>query len=391
MEQIVTKPHLVFVISEDWAFWTHRLNLAKAAIADGFNVTLVTRCDNHVDRIKAEGISVVPFKCGRRLTNPISLYWAIQELSSIFRHLRPDIVHNVTIKNVIIGSVAARLAGVKNVVNAVAGFGYLSNASGWKNRTMQAAVRFSLRIATARMNMPIIVQNVDDRQKLIDWNVATPPNVVLMRGAGIDVMQYKPSPPPVGIPVVLMACRMIWSKGVREFVEAAKLVKSRGIMASFVLAGRVDTDNPAHVPEQMLRLWHEQGDVEWLEHCEEMPRVYASSSIVCLPTFYGEGLPKVLLEAAACGKPLITTDTPGCRDICRDGVNGRLVPPRDVKALADAICELVLDSDFRHVLGCHGRAIVEAEFTAESIAAQTVALYRTLVPRIVPFPLKDAA
>jgi glycosyltransferase involved in cell wall biosynthesis len=207
--------------------------------------------------------------------------------------------------------------------------------------------------------------------------IVSPERVRLIRGSGVDIERFAPTPEPVGMPVVMLPSRMLWDKGVGEFVESAQLLKSRGVVARFVLVGDSDPENPAAISVAQLESWRDSGVVEWWGRCEDMPQVLAQASIVCLPS-YREGLPKALLEAAACSRPLVSCDVPGCREIVRHGENGLLVPLRDAMALAGAIEKLLGDPGLRAAMGKRGRSLVEAEFSESLVAAQTLAIYREM-------------
>ncbi|ODA29565.1 hypothetical protein A6X21_07755 [Planctopirus hydrillae] len=376
----VTQPHLVYLISEDWYFWSHRLHLARAAMAAGYRVSLVTRTSSYQKKIESEGIRVISFACPRRSIDPFSNLRIVSRLARILRELQPDLVHNVALKNVVLGTLAARLAGVPHVVNAFAGLGYVFAAKGWKAALGRTAIRTILRGCFMGLRAPVIVQNTDDERELVESGIVRQEDICLIRGAGVDIELFHPVPEPAQPSIVVMACRMLWSKGVQQFVDAAQLLRSKGCKSRFVLVGRTDTDNPDHVPESQLRAWQRDGVIEWWEHQSDMQTVFSQAQLVCLPSFYGEGLPKVLLEAAACGRAIITTDIRGCREICRPGINGWLIPIKESKALAEAIDVALSQPEVRQTYGQGGRRLVEEEFTSTLIAEQTIRLYQRLVP-----------
>jgi glycosyltransferase involved in cell wall biosynthesis len=225
----------------------------------------------------------------------------------------------------------------------------------------------------------LILQNPDDEALLVNSGLVAAKRVRLIRGSGVDIQRFAPTLEAPTTPVVMLPSRMLWDKGVGEFVEAAHLLRARGCTARFVLVGNGDPDNPASISEDQLKAWHDSGVVESWGHCSDMPATLAQAHIVCLPS-YREGLPKVLLEAAACGKPLIATDAPGCREIVRHGENGLLVPLRDAASLADAIERLLADANLRCTMGQKGRRMVELEFSEAKVAQQTLAVYRELCP-----------
>ncbi len=360
-------PKLTFLVTEDWYFISHRLPLAVAAKAAGFKVMVITRCGAKCEAIRAAGIEVVPFSMARRGLNPLRLAREILALTRHYRRLQPDLVHHVALRAVVVGGLAARLAGVEGVVSAIAGLGYAftGGRGGW----LAFVLRALLRVALSRGQ--VIVQNPDDAQAVQALGVAAE-RIRLVPGAGVDTERFYPQPEPAGMPVVMFASRLLWDKGVAEFVEAARRLRGR---ARFVLVGAPDAGNPASVPEDVLRQWTADGVVEWWGAREDMPETLAQATIVCLPS-YREGLPKVLLEAMACGRPVVTTDVPGCREAVHEENNGLLVPVKDVTALAAAIARLLDDPALRQKMGARGRERAVTEFGQERIIAATLAVYR---------------
>jgi glycosyltransferase involved in cell wall biosynthesis len=367
-------PHLLFLVTEDWYFCSHRLPLARAAIADGFRVTVVTRVARHGDEIRATGIELIPMDLRRRSMNPVEAARTIFELARIYRKVRPDIAHHVALKPVLYGSIAARLARVRAVVNAVAGMGYVFSSTDFKARLLRPAITAAFRALLNAKNSRLIVQNPDDRALLIARGIVDAERVRLIRGSGVDTTVFLPSPEPSGTPIVMLASRLLRDKGVLEFIEAAKKLSAEKVAARFVLVGTPDPENPASIsPAQLKDLI---GDVvEWWGVRDDMPRVLAEASVVCLPS-YREGLPKVLLEAAACGRPIVATDVPGCREVVIGGESGLLVPARDADALATAIKTLLGNPLMRAAMGARGRHLAEEEFSVERIAEETIHVYR---------------
>lgn len=363
-------PKLAFVVTEDWYFVSHRLPLALAARKAGFDVTVVTRCSGAHRAIEAAGVSVMPFVMHRHGLNPLTLLREALELAGIFRRLRPDIVHHVALRPVVVGGLAARLAGVPAVVSAVAGMGYVFTDT--RRVWLAAIMRRLLRFVLARGR--VIVQNPDDFAALAALTGA-PSRIRLIPGAGVDVETFSPAAPPAGPVCIVLAARMLWDKGVGEFVAAAEMLAGEGIEARFLLAGAPDPGNPAAVPEATLRSWHGRWGVEWIGHQADMVALYRSAHIACLPS-YREGLPKALLEAAACGLPIVTTDAPGCREVVRHEDNGLLVPAKDARALASAIGRLLDHPEERQKMGARGRTRVLEEFSQERIIEASLAVYR---------------
>jgi len=370
-----TSPKLLFVVTEDWYFVSHRLPLAVAAQKAGFGVAVATRVGKHAETIRAAGIRLIPFGLSRRRGNPLR---EVTALVRLYHRERPDIVHHVALKPVLYGALAARLAGVPHVVNAIAGLGWLFTSSGLAIRTIRPVI---CRLLVWLLGLPhsrTIVQNPDDFGLLIKMGVPED-RLRLIRGAGVDTEVFTPaleSPPePV---TVLFSARMLWAKGVGEFIEAARLLTQAGVKARFVLVGEPDANSPASVPMATLHAWHGQNGVEWWGHRDDMPAVFRTAHIACLPSCYREGLPKVLLEAAACGLPIVTTDAPGCREIMRDGDNGFLVPVRNAQALVLALRSLIDNAVLRAKMGRRAREIVLAEFSQERVIAETLAVYQEL-------------
>ncbi len=367
------RPKLIIFVSEDWYFWSHRLPLAIAGKAAGYEVVVITRFSSYEDAIRAHGFDLIPIRMTRRTTSLRRELSALREIVGIYRELRPDVVHHVAIKPVLYGSIAARFAGVSGVVNALTGLGWLFSDNRGMASAARALVSAALRVLLRRGE--VVVQNPDDLRVVVNFGIDERA-INVIKSAGVELDRFVPSDEPGGIPVVLLASRMLWSKGVQEFVDAARLLKRRGVRARFVLVGAPDDQNPSAVPEATLRDWNDSGVVEWWGRRNDMPQVFALANVVCLPSFYREGVPKVLIEAAACARPIVTTDTPGCREVVRERENGLLVPPRDVPALADAIDLLICSPDERRRMGACGRRIVEAEFSVESVVDSTLAVYR---------------
>lgn len=367
------KPKLLYVVTEDWYFCSHRLPLAIAAKDAGFDVAVATRVCDHGKLIEDAGLKLIPFEISRRGMNPLRELPTIVRLAAFYHREKPDLVHHVAMKPVLYGSIAAHLVGVRHVVNAVAGLGWLYTS----RRLTTRMVRFVMQqvLARALRASEIIVQNPDDRNQLRAVGLD---RLHLIHGAGVDTRVFAPVQRPLGQPCVVLASRMLWNKGVGEFVAAARALKMDGISARFVLVGGHDPGNPAAIPEEQLRAWRAEGVVEWWGHRSDMAEVLAQAHIACLPS-YREGLPKSLVEAAACGLPIVTTDAPGCREVVEDGVNGFLVPVKDSSALAEALRKLIADAGLRQRMGTASRAKVLAEFSQEKVIDQTLALYHELI------------
>lgn len=369
---------ILFFVTEDWYFCSHRLPLAVAASQKGYDVAVVTRVRNHGEIIKAAGIRLIPMELSRGGRNPLTEWLTIWRFYRICRREKPDLVHNVALKPVLYGSIAARLAGVPHIVNALAGLGHIF-ADEQRAGTLRRIVKWAFRGLLNTPGGKVIVQNPDDYRRLVTDGLLNPDRAVLILGSGVNLDDFKPSPEPPGTPVVVMASRLLWDKGAGEYAEAARLIKNQGIEARFLLAGEADNQNHSAIPETQINAWHQSGVLEWLGQRHDIAEIFRNSHIVCLPSYYGEGVPKVLLEAAAAGKPIVTTDMPGCREVVINGENGLLVPPKNAESLAAALTRLLLDPESRISMGKRGRLLAEEKFGLDSIIAQTLDVYSKLL------------
>ena len=370
---------IVYFVTEDWYFCSHRLSLAVAAKKVGYCVYVITRVTSHGDVIESAGLNLIPINLSRRGRNPFAEAMIVKQLIGIYKRIRPHIVHHVAMKPVIYGSIAARVAGVPAVVNAMAGLGYLFSSDSTMAHILRPVIKGLFRFLLKNERTTVILQNPDDVEVMCGSGAVNKENVRLILGSGVDTEEYRREPESGDVPIVLLASRLLWDKGVGEFVEAASVLKKEGVLARFVLAGEGDDENPGSISKTQLNTWQEQGDVECWGRRSDMPTVLAESHIVCLPSNYGEGVPKVLIEAAACGRPIVTTDTPGCREIVKDGVNGILVPIRDVAALVRAIRTLLDSPDLRSRMGHEGRQLVKRKFSIEIVLDETLAVYESMM------------
>ncbi len=370
------RPRVLIVVNDAAFFLSHRLALALGARDAGLDVHVATPGDAASPQIEAHGLPFHPIPLSRRGTSPVAELSTLAALIKLYRSVKPDLVHHVTAKAFLWGGLAARIARVPAVVHAVSGLGYIFIAKGAKARALRGALRIAYRTATAHPNCAVIFQNEDDRNAFAD--VIRTSHIVFIQGSGVDLKRFRVAPlPSDGIPVVLLPSRMLWDKGVGEFVDAARDLLRRGVVARFVLAGGLDPANPAAIASKQLTEWAQEGVVEWWGHREDMPDVLARATLVCLPS-YREGMPKALLEACALGRPIVTTDVPGCRDVLGGGTFGVLVPARNSGALADAIAQLL--SDPARLERMAGEAALRGlDFSVDGVVDRTVALYRALL------------
>jgi len=368
----------MFVVNVAWFFLSHRLALAKAAMAAGYSVHLVSDIEDEaeINEARQAGIEFHRIAMTRGGTNPLHDLQSLQTLKRIMKGLRPDIVHNVTAKPIFYGTQAARVSGVRGVVNSVSGFGYAyTSRSGLLLRgLLNAAYERSFRPA----NVTIIVQNSEDRAAVLRLCPAAEGRTRLIVGSGVDLTEFHVTPEPGGIPTVLLPGRLLREKGIYEFAAAAAELRRSGSAARFLLAGKLDPLNRGALTASQVQELCAVSGLEWLGECKDMARRMSDANIVCLPS-YREGAPKALVEACAAGRAVVTTDTPGCRQIVQAGENGLLVPPRDATALAAAMRLLIENPDLRRRMGQAGRMRAESEFGIERVVQRHLEIYRELL------------
>ncbi|QQZ37597.1 glycosyltransferase family 4 protein [Pseudomonas sp. SK2] len=370
-------PVLLIVVNEPSFFLSHRLPIAEEARMQGYQVHIATQSGAAVAEIEALGFRHHMLPLSRSGKNPLSEVRAVFALWCLCWRIRPSILHLVTIKPVLYGGVVARLSPVKGVLAAISGLGFVFMASGRKATILRQVISVFYRFALGKNNLKVVFQNPDDKEALKALGAITEEKSIIIRGSGVSLSQYKAHPEPMGIPVITLAARLLRDKGVVEFVEAARFLKQQGLSAKFQLIGEPDPGNPTSISLDQLQKWTEEGVVTYLGYQSDIATAFCNSHIVVLPS-YREGLPKVLVEAAACGRAVVTTDVPGCRDAVVPGITGLLVPVRDVYSLADAIKSLVDDPQRRIEMGVAGRAFAEHVFAIEGIVAQHLEIYRTL-------------
>ncbi len=372
-----TPLRIVLVVNEDWMFWSHRLALARAARAAGAEVTVATRVAAHGERIAREGFRVVPLVWRRGARNPFAEARAFVQLVGLYRRLAPDLVHHVGVKAAVYGGLAALGAGRPPQVHTLAGFGWVSTSSRARARVARALVHAVFRRVLSSPRSHLVVQNPDDQAEVLRGRLFAADRVHLIRGSGVDARHFVPAPEPPGPVTAVLASRLIRSKGVVELVEAARRLRARNAAVRVRLVGDPDPENPETISARELNAWADEGIVEWVPRVDDMLEVWRAAHVGVLPS-YREGMPRTLLEAAACGRALVATDVPGCREIVRDGDNGILVPLHDVPALADAIARLAGDEELRRRMGRRSRERVVADYSDEVIVAQMLSLYRSI-------------
>lgn len=372
---------ILFVGNTGWYLYNFRLPLARFLRERGIEVVMVSPKDPYVWRLEAEGFRWVHLKMNRRSVNPFREIVVVGRLIRIYRRERPAAVHHFTAKPVIYGTIAAKLSGVRAVVNALTGLGHIFMGTGWKARVLRPLIKRIYRSILTARRVRVVFQNPDDLQTFSNDGLVVPNRTILIRGSGVNIHRFAPRPgqpnvPPV--PIVLFAARVNGDKGVYEFVEAARRLREKGVEATFQLAGSPDPGNPTAVPAATLESWRTEGAVDLLGHVDGIEEIMSQASIVVLPTHGGEGVPRVLLEAASMGKPIVATDVPGCREAVVDGENGYLVTVKDVDSLANTIDRLLADSSLRQKMGTYGRAKMIEEFDDQDVAKRTALIYQSM-------------
>ncbi|OUL99431.1 glycosyltransferase family 4 protein [Variovorax sp. JS1663] len=366
---------LLFVVSEDWYFVSHRLHLALRALDAGYRVAVLCRLSVHRRRLEEAGIEVFEWSLERRSGALLREWRAVRELRDALRSFKPSIVHAVALKPVLYSALASIAQQPCGKVYALGGLGFVFASTRLLARVLRPLVMQALRLSFSGPSTRLIVQNPDDRALLLNARSIEAGKVRLIRGAGVDTGAFAPTPEHGGEALVMLPARLLWDKGVGEFVEAARILRRRGTRARFALVGDRDEHNPACVALEQLASWRAEGVVECWGRRDDMPAALAQADVVCLPS-RREGLPKALLEAASCAKPIVAFDVPGCREVVVHGGNGLLAPAGDVPALADALETLLMDVPLRRRMGTQGRLLVEQQFSQELVADQTMQVWR---------------
>lgn len=376
------RPRLLFVVNDANFFLSHRLPLALTARKEGYDVAVACPVSSGVIELAKLDVRHVPLPLPRGKIALLAEIRAFIGLWRILKRERPDLVHLITAKPVIYGGILTRWLKIRSVA-AVSGLGHVFVDMSLKNRLLRIAALLGYRWALRRQGLFPIFQNDENRKTLASFG-ATFEHPTLIRGSGADLARFDPAPSDNEIPRVVLPSRMILTKGIAEFVEAANLLLRQGIKAKFTLVGEPDPDNPASISTEQLEAWTSQGAVSWIGYRADIEAILQQSDLVALPSYYGEGLPKTLVDAAAAGRAVVTTDTAGCRDTVIPGQTALLCRPMDARDLAEKMRRLILNRDLRLALGAAGRRLAEREFGHERIVRQHLDLFR----RVLASPLK---
>lgn len=374
----------ILFANTDWYLYNFRLSTALRLKAGGHEVVMLSPPGSFGARFASHGLRWVTLPMERASLNPLREAATWWHLTRLLRRERPDLLHNFTVKCAVYGALAARAARVPAVVNAVAGMGYVFTSNGAKARALRPLVKLLLRMTLGHRRSLLILQNPDDEAAFSDARLIAPERVRMIRSSGVDTTRFCP-PDPITAPGrrlrVLLAARLLWEKGVQEFVDAAKHLQAQGREVEFVLAGTPDPGNPRSASQADAQGWHDAGLVTWLGHVDDMPSLLGKMHVMVLPSYYREGVPKSLIEAAACGLAIVTTDSPGCREVVTEhGRDGLRVPPRDALALAQRIVSLDDDRALLERLGQSARQRALSDFDERLVIQQTMDVYSELLP-----------
>jgi glycosyltransferase involved in cell wall biosynthesis len=378
MKKNKSKISILFLVNTPGAFMSHRLPLAIAAKAQGFDVHIVSGLGSEIEQIKKYGFTYHLLPLSRSGQNPFKEIITIFKLVAIFRKIKPDLVHLITLKPILYGAIAARITNIKAVVSAVAGLGTIFLGETVFARIRCWVIKNILILILSWTKSLVIFQNLDDQKSLLSPRAEKHLETRLIHGSGVDLKRYPFMPEPDDRIVVAMSSRLLKDKGVIEYIEAAKILNECGLNIEFHLIGDIDPDNPTSLSKMELEHLNQQDYINMLGYRTDIAERYAASNIICLPS-YREGFPKSLIEAAACGRAVVTTDVPGCRDAIIENKTGLLVPPRNATALADAIKKLAKDQKIRNQMGASGRALAEKLFSIENVVSQHLQIYNNML------------
>jgi glycosyltransferase involved in cell wall biosynthesis len=382
-EVVRKKKKILFLVPDDVTFIIQRLVMAQGAQNAGYDVHVASEDSGASEKIKELGFTFHHLDLNRGGLNPFADFRPFIKLVFFLAKERPDILQCVSIKPVLYGATAGTIVGLKRIVCLINGLGYAFEGNDLKGKAIKKVAMALYRNALALPGIRVVFQNPDDRAYFVDNQLVDANKTLLIRGSGVNMKKFIPSAQPDNSsPIILFVGRLLWNKGIKELVEASRILKNEKLEFTLKIVGAPDERNPEAVPEAYLKSLHHEGIIDWVGRQTDMPKFYREADIVCLPTQYKEGLPLTLLEAAAIGRTLVATDVPGCREVVRTNVNGFLVQPNEVNELANVLRILIVDSDLRRKFGEASTKIVKEEFAAEIIQAQLVAVYGSLLNNV---------
>ena len=366
----------ILFANTDWYLFNFRLAYAEFLKEKGWEVCFLSPNGDHVQKLEEAGYRHIAIEFSRKGINPLKEKETIRRIKAIYEQEKPDLVHHFTIKCDIYGSLAAKELGIGAVINSITGLGYMFLSDKPHVKLIREIVKRLYR--KALRGTEVIFENPDDRKLFLEMGLVQEDNSHVVPGTGIDTEKFIPVPPPNSVPLTILPSRMIWDKGVGEFVEAAKMIRESGVNARFALVGNNDSGNPTCIPFDKLTQWQKEGNVEWWGWQDDVATVISMSHIICLPS-YREGLPKILIEAASCGRPIVTTDVPGCREVVEDGVNGFLVPAKNAEKLKDALLKLIENEELCIKMGEASRKFAEQRFSNHIVNDAIYAVYQKAI------------
>ncbi len=376
------KPKVLMVLNDIAWFWSHRLPLANALLSKGWHLTLATAGagnNKDLDAMSVAGVDLPEHGCSK---NPLFHLQLLLSIRKSIKEMQPNIIHAITLRHAFYTGLVTRVMGYKPVIFTVAGLGSLYTSPKLKMRMMRIALMPLMRFAFGGKGKFIIFQNPDDQQAMVSASIISKDNSTIIRGSGVDLNEFSYADyVPQDNPIILFSSRLVKEKGIYDFIEAARILKAKNLSARFQVAGDIYLKNPNSLTHAEIQKFHDEGIIEWLGQCDDMPSVIASAQMMVLPSYYGEGVPKILLETAAIGRPIITCDAPGCREAVEHEVNGLLVAPQNSEALADAIELLLNDLDKSIEYGLAGRARVKKDFHVEAVVEKTLDVYNNLLKK----------
>ncbi len=367
---------ILLFANTDWYLYNFRNRLARELRSQGHEVILLSPPGNFQDFLREDGFQWRPFQLSRQGINPLNEIWSLWQLIRIYREVRPDIVHHFTVKPVIYGSLAAHILGIQYIINSITGLGHLFIDTGIVTRILRGISKLLYQISLR--GTQVIFENPEDREIFIRNRLLKADQAHLIMGTGVDVEKFRPTTKNHVVPVVLFSSRMLATKGLPEFIDATRILKQKGLKARFAIAGATDPGNPASISDEQIEIWKQSGLVEWWGWQDDMPFTLSQADIFCLPS-YREGVPNALIEACACGIPIVATNVPGCRDVVTHGLNGLLVPLMNSPALADALETLLANADLRHAMAIAGRQIAVNKFSLAKVNTETLVIYKKIL------------
>jgi glycosyltransferase involved in cell wall biosynthesis len=370
---------ILFIVNVDWFFVSHRLPIALSAIKEGYEVHIACDITDKGEYLTNLGLKVHPLPFSRSGKNIFSELNSLRAIYKLLKNVKPDLVHAVTIKPVLYGGIISRVCNVRAFVGAVSGLGLVFIANDLKTKAIRIFVKALYKLSFKHRNMKAIFQNEVDKSTLINSGIITADDTILIKGSGADLSEYSFSVEDQGTPKVIMAARLLKEKGVLEFISMARTLKEKGVVANFLLVGEPDYGNPNSFTANDLVLWKRAGFIELVGFSNDIPKLFSQSHVVVLPSFYGEGLPKVLIEAAACGRPIVTTNNPGCREAVIENETGFIVPIKDVDALSASVLKLIEDKALRIQMGLAAREFAVKEFDVRSVVKKHLEIYKELL------------